>query len=141
MKKNHLFLTAALFFLAAPGLAADLKPGQWEVKQRMTGDQAPPGMNKEKTKTRCITAEEAKDTEEALRQKWMGSGCDNPEMDWDGDTLKWQTQCQSGKRTLSSSGTMNVEDEEHYSTEITTGTERGKLTIKAEARWIGPCNS
>ncbi|QJX03345.1 DUF3617 family protein [Alcanivorax sp. IO_7] len=76
-----------------------------------------------------------------LRQNWLRNGCDSPETDWDGDTLEWRTQCQAGERTLDSSGTMTVEDEEHYTTEITTGTAQGQVTIKAEARWAGPCDS
>ena len=141
MNKTTAVLTAALLAVGGPALAADLKPGKWEVKQKMVGEQVPPGMDKEKTKTCCVTAKEAEDIEKTLRQNWLRNGCDSPETDWDGDTLEWRTQCQAGERTLDSSGTMTVEDEEHYTTEITTGTAQGQVTIKAEARWAGPCDS
>ncbi|MBL7250945.1 DUF3617 domain-containing protein [Alloalcanivorax sp. C16-2] len=141
MKKTSITLAFALAVLSGPALAADLKPGKWEVKQRAVGDQVPPGMDQEKTRTRCVTAKEAEDIEKTLRQNWLRNGCKSPETEWDGDTLEWSTQCQAGERTLDSSGTMTVKDDEHYTTEITTGTPQGGMTIKAEARWTGPCDS
>lgn len=141
MKKTCITLAVALSALVGPALAADIKPGKWEVTQRVAGDQVPPGMDKEKKRSRCVTAEEAADIEETLRQNWMRNGCESPDTDWDGDTLEWSTQCQSGERTVQSSGTMTVESDEHYTTEITTGTAQGQLTIEAEARWAGPCDS
>lgn len=141
MKNTTAILTAALLTLGGQALAADLKPGKWEVTQRMTGEQVPPGMDKEKTETRCISAKEAEDIETTLRQNWVRNGCKNPEVARDGDTLEWRAQCQAGERTLKSSGTMTVEDDEHYTTEITTGTARSEVTVEAEARWAGPCDS
>ncbi len=141
MKNTTAILTVALLALSGQALAADLKPGKWEVTERMTGEQVPPGMDKEKTKTRCISAKEAENVETTLRQNWVRNGCKSPEMDRDGDTLEWRTQCQAGERTLTSSGTMTLEDEEHYTTEITTGTARGEMTVQAEARWAGPCDA
>jgi len=139
MNKTKLMLIAALAALAGSAWAGDLAPGKWEVKQSMEGTQLPPGMEKSKTRTRCVTAKEAEDIEQTMRQGWLRNGCDNPRTDQDGDTLSWKTQCDSGGRTVESSGTMTVHDKKHYTSVITTRGDDNTLTVNAEATWAGPC--
>jgi hypothetical protein len=141
MNKTRLILIAALAGLAGASWGGDLAPGKWEVKQTMQGSELPPGMDREKTRTRCVTAKEAADIETTLRQGWLRSGCNNPRTEHDGDTLSWTAQCDSGGRPIESSGSMTVHDEKHYSSEITTRGEDNTLTVNAEATWVGPCDN
>ncbi|MBF1803106.1 DUF3617 domain-containing protein [Alloalcanivorax profundimaris] len=142
MKKTSIILGLALTALGSQAMAADLKPGEWEIKRTITSEPAPPGMDKEATYTRCLTAKEADNIERTTRQASLRNGCESPEMDWDGDTLEWTTRCQAGERSLDSSGAMTLEDDEHYTSRMTTRAQGEQpLTIEEEARWAGPCDS
>lgn len=142
MEKIAVTVTVALLCLmSAQAGAEDLKPGQWEIKRQMTGDQLPDRLQKEKTQTRCITAQEATDIEDTVRQNWLDNGCDEPQTAWHGDTLKWEAMCRSGDRTLASNGTLTVEDAEHYRSETTTQAADGDITFTEDAAWVGACDS
>ena len=141
MKRTRTILFTALLTLSGQTLAADLKPGKWEVKRTITSE-LPPGMDKETTDTECLSAKQADDMALTIRQASLRNGCSSPQFQRDGKSLEWQTQCTSGNRTLSVDGSMTINSDERYNAAISTKSEKGPgMTTEEEARWKGPCDS
>ena len=139
MKKAKLILLTTLAAIASYTNAGDLAPGRWEVKQTMEGEQLPPGMNKNKTRHRCVTAKEAEDIEQTMRQASQRNNCGPPATDRNGNTVSWSVQCNNSGRTIETQGTMTAHNKKHYTSEITTLSDGHTLTVKADATWAGPC--
>ena len=128
MKRTRTILFTALLTLSGQTLAADLKPGKWEVKRTITSE-LPPGMDKETTDTECLSAKQADDMALTIRQASLRNGCSSPQFQRDGKSLEWQTQCTSGNRTLSVDGSMTINSDERYNAAISTCEKGGQWEL------------
>ena len=143
MKKTGIVLCTALITLAGQALAGDLKPGKWEGTQTITS-QVPPGMDKESTDTRCLSAKQAEDMAHTTRQAALRNGCKTTKLERDGNTMEWEHLCESSRRKLRIEGTMVIKDDKHYTSKITSRSDKSPdqpLIIEEEVRWTGPCDS
>ena len=132
VKALVLSLTA---MLSTPALAADIKPGLWQITQSMDSEQLPEQLKREKTLAQCVSAEDAADMTLAMRKRWQQLDCTEMSIERDGDAIVTSAQCQRGERLLSLSGKVTIHDSTHYSSTMQTSGD-ATLTTYQEARWL-----
>lgn len=133
---RHLLLATLLVAVSSTALAADLKPGQWEITQSMEGAQLPAEMTEERTTTQCMTAEESDDLAATMRKDWTESGCEGITIDRDGNSIDAQASCNAGARSTSFDADITLHSDEHFASVIDMDNGQ-QVTIHQEGRWLG----
>jgi len=133
---RHLLLASLLIAVSTSAWANDLKPGQWEITQSLTGEQLPEQMAQETTETQCMTAEESDDMAATMRKDWMASGCEDINISRDGDVIDAQASCPSAARTTTFDADITLHSDEHFTTAIKMDNGQ-QVTIQQEGQWIG----
>src|SRR5690606_18485692 len=80
--------------LSTPAIAADIKPGLWQITQSMDSEQLPEQLKREKTLAQCVSAEDAADMTLAMRKRWQQLDCAEISIERDGDAIVTSAQCQ-----------------------------------------------
>ena len=133
---RHLLLASLLIVVSTSAMSSDLKPGQWEIIQSMSGDQMPEQMTQETTETQCMTAEESSDMIATLREDWTSSGCEDIKIRRDGDTIDAQATCPAGARTTTFDASITMHSDEHFNSMIEMDNGQ-QVTIEQEGHWVG----
>ena len=139
---KHLFaLHAAL--LCAPGAAADMSPGIWEIMVE-TRFAAQPGYTPEPVRLeQCLTAADTRDPSALLggMSNTGASGCTYSNKSYSGNTFRFSMQC-SGSFAIQSQGEISFTADSMNGTISAiadVGGQKTELGSKVSARRIGGC--
>ncbi|MGQ0511197.1 MAG: DUF3617 domain-containing protein [Betaproteobacteria bacterium] len=132
---KHLLPVLSLF-LAAPA-AAEINPGEWEIKVTTVLPGAPPA---EQALTRCLSAEDGRNPGRLFGAP--GPGCEFLNQRDDGKTYRFDILCRDQNLTVSGSGDMSYAPE-RIEGSLTVRTVAGAQTLdvrsRIAARRLGPC--
>src|ERR1041385_8202528 len=143
--RMRLAMLLAATFIAAPALAQDQmpsrKPGLWEMTMTFEGRGAPP-----QTMQQCIDASTDKAMQD-MSQGTRGQSCSKREMKKVGDTIVFDSVCNTGAGTATSHGVVSGDFNSAYTVKINSKREGGPPNMPAEtnmtvaAKWVGACKA
>jgi hypothetical protein len=141
--RSALILAAA--FIITPAFAQDQMPsrkaGLWEMTMTFEGRGAPP-----QTMQQCIDASTDKAMQD-MSQGTRGQSCSKREMKKVGDTIVFDSVCNTGAGTATSHGVVSGDFNSAYTVKINSKREGGPPNMPAEtnmtvaAKWVGACKA
>jgi len=130
-------LLAVLFLVIAAPAAAEINPGEWEIKVTSVLPGTPPA---EQALTRCLTADDSRNPGRLFGAP--GPGCEFLNQRDDGKTYRFDILCRDQNLTVSGSGDMTYSPE-RIEGNLTVRTVAGAQTLdvrsRIAARRLGAC--
>ena len=139
--KTALPLILSIGLLSPFSHAIELTPGKWAITVEMNAPGMPENMRTQ-VQQDCVTAEEAANPEDAMRESWKEDNCDTGDIRSTDNGLEWEAECTmpgSNAKTRIT-GKMVMHNSKHYSTDITVKGNHHSMKTHSEAKWVGACN-
>ena len=143
--RSALIIAAA--FIVTPALAQDQMPsrkaGLWEMTMTMEGPGRPP-----QTMQQCIDAATDKSMQD-MSAGMRGQSCSKREMKKVGDTVVFDTVCNTAVGTQTSHGVVSGDFNSAYTVKINSKRAGGpqvpnmpaETNMNIAAKWVGPCKA
>jgi hypothetical protein len=137
-------LILAALLVATPALAQEMparKAGLWEMTMTFEGRNTPP-----QTMQQCIDATTDKAMQD-MSQGARGQSCSKRETKKVGDTIVFDSVCNTGAGTATSHGEVSGDFNSAYTVKINSKREGGPPNVPAEtnmtvaATWVGACKA
>lgn len=133
LKKS--LLAPLLIAASLPAWAFEIKPGLWETTNVMEGEELPEELQQETINQQCITVEEARDPELAIRQSFNEFGFATVDGSQNEDTITVKASNSSDNQNLEIELTITKHSDEHTSARSKVISSETLITTQ-ESHWI-----
>ncbi|MZR61421.1 DUF3617 family protein [Alcanivorax sp. DP30] len=134
--KSALVVVSSLLLLSPLAQSAEMAAGKWNLTVELNAPGIPEEMRTQ-VQEGCISVEEAKDPEAALRKSWKKDNCSNGEAKRSGNTLSWSADCVMPDTDAETqiSGKMVIHNTRHYTSDLTMKGNDHTMKTHIEGKW------